>query len=659
MTRALRGIGAPAAAPAILPARLRTSQQVAPALRLANVIYLGAWLGLATGLLEIVILFARRRLIDSTAVSALELNQHALWMIPLSHLIICVPCALLSAAVAWCTRRRFFAKIGVYGLCFVSALSLLLTYRGLSTIAYCTLAGGVACQLAPLALRQIRRPSSMAAGSFVLMAGLVGDLCSVNSGGASIGARPAQSAPAGAPNVLFIVLDTVRAQSLSLSGYPRNTSPNLVELARQGVRFDQARAPAAWTLPSHASMFTGRWPHELSTRPDRPLDATHPTLAEYLRDHGYATAGFVANTYFCSRWYGLGRGFVHYEDVALVPVEILRSSVLGRYLFKKLGPANRNRPNAYFDRKDAITINEEVISWLTSERGGRPFFAFLNYYDAHDPYLSPESAAHHFGVQPSSKDDLAKLRDWLRVSLKPVSPHMKELALDCYDNCIADLDLHLGKLFRTLDASGLLANTLVVITADHGEGFGEYGEFGHGQSLHRDVMNVPLLVVLPKTIPGGRVVTEAVCLRDLPATVVDLLGLAQQSPFPGRSLARHWASEARHARVAEEPILGETADETSAIPIGAKTARSLLADGKLYIRTKAGREELYDVVADPAESKNLAGTPPAEPLLLQFRQTMRQIDETAMRWHERARVPGQAVDDGMAVAAVGNHDLCD
>ncbi len=460
-------------------------------------------------------------------------------------------------------------------------------------------------------------------------------------------------------NVLFIVLDTVRAQSLSLYGYPRNTSPNLMELARQGVRFDQARAPAAWTLPSHASMFTGRWPHELSTRPDRPLDATHRTLAEYLRDHGYATAGFVANTYFCSRWYGLGRGFMHYEDVALVPVEIFRSSVLGRYIFKKLGPANRNRPNAYFDRKDAITINEEVISWLKSERGGRPFFAFLNYYDAHDPYLAPEPAAHRFGVQPSSKNDLANLRDWLRVSLKPVSPHMKELARDCYDNCIADLDLQLGKLFRTLDASGLLANTLVVITADHGEGFGEYGEFGHGQSLHRDVMNVPLVVVLPKTIPGGRVVTEAVSLRDLPATVVNLLGLTEQSPFPGRSLARHWASEARDARGAEEPILGETADEQSAIPIGAKTARSLLADGKLYIRTKAGREELYNIVADPAESINLAGTSRSEPLLGRFRQTMRQIDETAMRWHERARVPGQAVDDAMAVAAVGNHDLCD
>ena len=115
------------------------------------------------------------------------------------------------------------------------------------------------------------------------------------------------------------MLDTVRAESLSLYGYNRETSPRLKEFAGRGVRFDQARTAAAWTLPSHASMFTGRWPYELSTRPDRPLDDTFPTLAEFLRDHGYATAGFAANTYFCSLWYGLGRGFMHYEDVALDP----------------------------------------------------------------------------------------------------------------------------------------------------------------------------------------------------------------------------------------------------------------------------------------------------------------------------------------------------
>ena len=204
--------------------------------------------------------------------------------------------------------------------------------------------------------------------------------------------------------MLFIVLDTVRAESLSVYGYHRKTSPNLTKLAQHGVRFDQARASAAWTLPSHASMFTGRWPYELSTHPDRPLDSTYPTLAEVLRNHGYATAGFVGNTYFCNRWFGLGRGFLHYEDVAVCLVEIIRSSDMGRALISKVAPSifTRDRPYAYFNRKDAATVNHECWPGSTASRSGRPFFAFLNYYDAHDPYIAADGAPCHFGLRPET-----------------------------------------------------------------------------------------------------------------------------------------------------------------------------------------------------------------------------------------------------------------
>ena len=138
----------------------------------------------------------------------------------------------------------------------------------------------------------------------------------------------------GAPNVLLIVLDTVRADALSLYGYDRDTSPNLVRLARGGVRFEQARATAPWTLPSHASMFTGRWPHQLDIGTFRPLDARSPTLAEVLGARGYVTAGFVANPIFCHADYGLARGFLHYEDIPVSPLEILRSTLLGERLLK-------------------------------------------------------------------------------------------------------------------------------------------------------------------------------------------------------------------------------------------------------------------------------------------------------------------------------------
>ena len=111
-------------------------------------------------------------------------------------------------------------------------------------------------------------------------------------------------------NVLFLVMDTVRADHLSLHGYERDTTPNLQRVARKGIRFDLAQATAPWTLPSHASMFTGLWPHQTGVSEHRPLDEDCPTVAEFLAGRGYLTAGFVANTYFCNSWYGLGQGFL-------------------------------------------------------------------------------------------------------------------------------------------------------------------------------------------------------------------------------------------------------------------------------------------------------------------------------------------------------------
>ena len=134
-----------------------------------------------------------------------------------------------------------------------------------------------------------------------------------------------------APNVLLIVLDTVRADHLSLYGYERPTSPNLERFARTGIRFDRARATSPWTLPSHASMFTGRWPSELGEEWITPLRSNFPTLAEFLGDHGYATAGFVGNVEYCSAETGLARGFTSYDDYSTEKLSPLRMSGLVEY----------------------------------------------------------------------------------------------------------------------------------------------------------------------------------------------------------------------------------------------------------------------------------------------------------------------------------------
>jgi arylsulfatase A-like enzyme len=632
------------------------------AFRPGQILVFSVWLGLVTGVIEVLALWARRHLVDPSAVSALQLNQHASWMIPISHGLIFGSGGVLLACVAVFFHSRRAVGLGVYGLCLLSAISSLSTYRGLTTIALWSLAVGITLWVAPCLLDHARRPTRLIRSTFPALIGLVSVLFSIHIGREKIDAHWLPPAPPTAPNVLFIVLDTVRAESLSLHGYHRDTSPHLARFAERGARFDHARTAAAWTLPAHASMFTGRWPYELSARPDRPLDAAFPTLAEYLRDHGYATAGFAANTYFCSQWYGLGRGFMHYEDVALTPVEVLRSSIMGRYLVRKASLENSSRPTAYFERKDADTINGEVLAWLADRPRDRPFFAFLNYYDAHDPYLAPRQAPVHFGVTPESGADFAHLRDWLNVVTTAPPARTLQLARDGYDDCIAYLDDQLGQLFSELESKGLLENTLVVITADHGELIGERGEFGHGQSLHHEVVNVPLVLVTPRRALSGKIVAQPVTLRDLPATVVDLIGLNRDSPFPGRSLARYVASPSDPGCHEDDWILTETADEQSTIPVGTTEGRSLLAKNKLYIRTKNGREELYDLATDPAESHDLSKSAEFQPLLQQFRMKMTSIDHESEDL-ERARRSGRhmprSLSTDVTVEAVSaGRDLC-
>jgi arylsulfatase A-like enzyme len=585
-------------------------------------------LGLATGLVELILVFVRKHFVDPTAISSLQLNQYALWMIPVSNGLIFGACGLVLAVMAWLTRARLLVVVGVYGLCFLSALTLLLTYRGLTTIAYSAVAGGIALRGTPTVLRHLRAQRLYFGFALPALIGLVAALFGLGLVRESVQRHQSPPALAKSPNIMFIVLDTVRAESLSVYGYGRETSPHLTRLAQRGVLFDHARTAAAWTLPSHASMFTGRWPYELSCRPDHPLDATYPTLAEFLRDRGYATAGFVGNTYFCSAWYGLGRGFVHYEDVAVTLLEILRSSQMGRILVKKFDPStcNRDRPRAYFNRKDAATINADFSAWLAWRPEGRPFFAFLNYFDAHDPYLTPERARKHFGSEPATPSDFETLRDWVRVDKPRLSIQTVELARDCYDDCIGYLDDRLGRLFDALDSKGLLENTLIIVTADHGELFGEHGAFGHGQELYRQVVRVPLLIVAPGRVPSGRTIARPVSLRDLPATVVDLIGLEHASPFPGHSLARHWTTESTLAEEPEDLLLTEAANEIGNVPADANASRALLDQGKLYIRNKDGREELYDIEADPAESHDLSKTANSQTLLIRFRDRMHQID---------------------------------
>ena len=228
-------------------------------------------------------------------------------------------------------------------------------------------------------------------------------------------------------NVLLIVWDTVRYANTSLHGYSRRTTPHLEELAGGGVRCDLAFATSSWTLPSHASLFTGRWPHRLGVDWTTPLRPDVPTLAEYLAGRGYDTAGFVANLDYCGRESGLARGFAHYEDFPINLREIFtRYLALGRRLDlpslvldldtlveNAFGRSPGLAVQAAEHAKDAAALNGAFLAWLDGQRGRRrPFFAFLNFNDAHSPYEVPDRSVAGFGLRPTSARDLKTLVAW-------------------------------------------------------------------------------------------------------------------------------------------------------------------------------------------------------------------------------------------------------
>jgi arylsulfatase A-like enzyme len=444
---------------------------------------------------------------------------------------------------------------------------------------------------------------------------------------------------AGAPNVLLVVWDTVRAGHLSLHGYGRPTSPHLARLAARGVRFDRAFSTAPWTLPSHGSLFTGRWPHELTADWSVPLDANDPTLAEYLAAHGYDTAGFVANLDYCSRETGLSRGFAHYEDY---PIDLLDAvtrytgigsridlltpgSVINRLLKPYRGDAFDAIPRAKEHAKDAAAVDRSFLAWLSRRRSAdRPFFAFLNFNDAHSPYEVPDPSAPAFGLRPVSYLDRLTLRSWDTLDKATLSRAHVQMATDLYDESIRHLDHRLGVLLSDLSTRGVLDDTIVIVASDHGEHLGDHLLFAHGCSLYRQLVGVPLVIAGPARLglPTGRVVDATMSLRDIPATVVDLLGLADASPFPGRSLARFWRPEG--PATVDEPILMETSRPIGLMnqgrePVARGPMKAIVAEGMHYIRTADGREELYVLRTDPEETSDLAAYPFAAESLRQLR----------------------------------------
>ena len=316
------------------------------------------------------------------------------------------------------------------------------------------------------------------------------------------------------PNILLIVMDTARADHYSCYEYHRPTTPNLDRVAARGLRFTQAISTSAWTLPSHATLFTGMLPLEHGACHQHCwLSNRFPTLAELLRMRGYQTAGFTNNG-IIDKAKNLDRGFdVFYAIWA--------------------------DTSAVLENKHSNTehTNRLVRDYLTECEKDKPFFIFINYMDTHRPYLPPEPFKSKF--LPVGYEVDARLASACgksdSLNLGKFVPNQKDLEgmVAVYDGALNYLDFRIGELLDFLESRNLLDNTLVIITSDHGELLGEYGRYGHGALLNRQLVHIPLILAHPTLIPEPGVREAPVGIADIFHTIVELLDLEGAAPTRG------------------------------------------------------------------------------------------------------------------------------
>ncbi len=406
--------------------------------------------------------------------------------------------------------------------------------------------------------------------------------------------------------VVVIVMDTTRADRCSFLGYTRPTTPRLEEFARESAVWTNLWSPAPWTLPAHATLFTGLSPehHRVGLDGRMNLAPGPATLAERLETAGWTTGAFSANP-FVSREFGITRGFT--------TERAFRGGVA-------------ETPAAVVPPAPSSAVCAEALRWIRGHRGaGRRYFAYLNLMDAHSPYDPPERFAARLrrgerNDPAADEDRLRRLsqRDLIRASFLPetLSAPARERLSDLYDADLAALDDEIGRFLDALRADGALDDALIVILGDHGEGLGDHGWVEHATILNQEMLRVPLLIHRPGRF-SPRKVTSVATLADVFATVIDVCGAAAPDAgdgtregvpldAPGRPEFA-FACEGPHPEWI--PRIAGAAPGADFSKLG--TWRRSVTDGAFHlIEEGSGTYELYDLAADPLEGRNIAGTRP-------------------------------------------------
>lgn len=402
------------------------------------------------------------------------------------------------------------------------------------------------------------------------------------------------------PNVLLIVLDAVRKNHLSCYGHRRKTTPNLDEFATEAKKYESAVAAAPWTPPSHASLFTGKYPSQHRVTGFNPhLDSDHETVAELLANEGYTTFGF-SNSHHTSAERGFDRGFGFYHDILELPrvrgrmYELSRAYI--RFVWKYFV---QNYDVSYFQLRKLVEYIED---------SSEPFFGFINLNSAHSPYDPPEPWA-------SELED--GYNDWDKVSMETAQALADdggyqfmmgeldakeidwELVRRWYDGEIRYMDYLLKELFTELKDRGMYEESLIIVTSDHGEHFGEHGLAYHQFSLYEQLLAVPLLMKWPQSTQASTS-EELVSLVDITPTILDAAGVGVPESMRGRSVRSGQEPNAVFAEYAGPyPPLRERlekyGDAFDGYDRGLQAVRT--SERKL-IRSTSGESTLYRISED-------------------------------------------------------------
>ena len=421
------------------------------------------------------------------------------------------------------------------------------------------------------------------------------------------------------PNIVLIIIDTVRADHISSYGYAKTTTPHIDQFAQESLRFEKAYAAASWTLPSTASLLTGTYSgYHGAHRNDsaenffssNKLSDENVTLAEVLGQYGYYTASIVSSP-FLGRQFGLDQGFQYLDDIIPNHFYIFPAFAVVEFLNSFFPLQDYLAATGFFGHKVADQINLCALNWLKNYDSPKPFFLLLHYFDPHDPYLPenlgvsskhiPATIVSRYGQRTANYTDLEKgLISTVMNNEKPLLHDEHDLLINNYDLEISRNDQKVNEILEACKALNVYDNSIIVILSDHGESFGEHDLMLHGVSLYEDNLMVPLLIKLPLSDLKKGVITRDVSLVGLVPTILSYLDIpipetVQGSSFFGNDEQRIVAQNFRDPKWKNQEITRRFDQDIISLKLGRYK----------FIRSTGGKTELFDLEQDPLELHDL------------------------------------------------------